>query len=692
VAQNLANYLPPPSDPRYAEFEKKYPTYKRDLEERYPQVCRNCEPRVKERIKQAGYAAKTDHLRRMMDKTRQVGIDRRTWTPSFFPSFIGFILWASTVPGFLLWNGFGAFTETISQNDGLVQDSSAVNLPYCLNQIITVHKTDISCATTAHSIAGWAVAASIASSWWNPIMRRRNIDRAVGLQEYYKLQFITVGLRYAVWYILGRESEMGVDPSIVRAIHATMLAFNLIIPIITYRTAYISKSPRVSFQESDEPLVSRGKIKESKAQAPLSRPTSNTDVNFPIHKLGSGAVSSSVMQHGPTITNALSLGDLDYDPMEIDTETSPTPFNLHPSRRMPEPKPFEPSPFQGRLPPAPASIESKVRNPFKTGPINKDSGQQQEGFFPTNRGERSLIDPNRERSSPEVELQPQRLFLNSDSQETGLESKFSNFFSLSDVTENVQLATFSKSVEKSTSLHIWGRSWPILMLLFAMFLWRYPSAFSPWTTGIYYLATGIGAVISGRNFEKVWSSQVASHSDILLNILEISGAAVIGYQIRKAKLANFDIDEVLGPFPLWYFGFLLVQEFVAFTIAFKETQSLPQIPTDTRSKPSTAQFSSLKDGKGNESRLIMSKPASKTSSVGFASSEGYQTSSSFFNNAVTPTYPTTRKPDFPGSNALSGLSLGLGVDDDDDNGGSKLRRSARTLRNQKVNPWEVGKI
>ena len=59
-----------PAHPKYKEMERKYFEYRKNLEKRYPQVCEDCEPRVLERMKRAGRTAKTDYLRRLMDKSR----------------------------------------------------------------------------------------------------------------------------------------------------------------------------------------------------------------------------------------------------------------------------------------------------------------------------------------------------------------------------------------------------------------------------------------------------------------------------------------------------------------------------------------------------------------------------------------------------------------------------------------------
>lgn len=62
-----------PDDQHSAEYvarEKKYWALRRDLEKRYPQMCADCEPKVEKRLHEASYTAQTDHLRRMMDRTR----------------------------------------------------------------------------------------------------------------------------------------------------------------------------------------------------------------------------------------------------------------------------------------------------------------------------------------------------------------------------------------------------------------------------------------------------------------------------------------------------------------------------------------------------------------------------------------------------------------------------------------------
>lgn len=59
-----------PSHPKYKESEDKYFAYRRNLEKRYPQCCEDCEAKALERMREADKTAKSDWLRRLMDKSR----------------------------------------------------------------------------------------------------------------------------------------------------------------------------------------------------------------------------------------------------------------------------------------------------------------------------------------------------------------------------------------------------------------------------------------------------------------------------------------------------------------------------------------------------------------------------------------------------------------------------------------------
>ncbi|EMR61419.1 putative integral inner nuclear membrane protein ima1 protein [Eutypa lata UCREL1] len=72
VTSVLAQYEWPdePTGPEASAAERKFWALRKDMERRYPQMCADCEPKVEKGLREASYTARTDHLRRMMDRTR----------------------------------------------------------------------------------------------------------------------------------------------------------------------------------------------------------------------------------------------------------------------------------------------------------------------------------------------------------------------------------------------------------------------------------------------------------------------------------------------------------------------------------------------------------------------------------------------------------------------------------------------
>ena len=50
-----------------------------------------------------------------------------------------------------------------------------------------------------------------------------------GLAEYYKIQLLTLGVRFAVWYGLGCDSPVDLAPSAIKYVHAFALAFTTLV-------------------------------------------------------------------------------------------------------------------------------------------------------------------------------------------------------------------------------------------------------------------------------------------------------------------------------------------------------------------------------------------------------------------------------------------------------------------------------
>ena len=228
VSQALASYLPPPDTPDYAEYVKAEDEYLKGLEERYPQVCERCEPRVQERIRAAGYAAKTDHLRRMMDRTRGYGIQYRdaNWA-SPLVSLAGFG-WFLSLAGQIVWDGLSLF-DTREENHGLRDAHGSTSGSTCLQQVMRGSGSISDCTEQLYSAVGLALLLGVLSSWWNPVLQetlRRKGGRAVGTAEYYQLQGLLLTVRCVTWWYI---SNSALDVQMTKAAHLSLLVFSTIV-------------------------------------------------------------------------------------------------------------------------------------------------------------------------------------------------------------------------------------------------------------------------------------------------------------------------------------------------------------------------------------------------------------------------------------------------------------------------------
>ena len=230
MSQALASYLPPPDAPDYAEYERAEEEYLKGLEERYPQVCQRCEPKVQERIKAAGYAAKTDHLRRMMDRTRGHGIEygNGTWISPLVT--LGGVGWFLSQAGQFLWSGL-SLLESTEGHHGLRDEQNYAAASVCLQRVMRGLGSVSDCTEVLYSAAGLALLFGILTSWWNPVLRetseRRNV-RAVGTAEFYQLQCMLFIMRCAIWWYL---PSYDLSPHQIRAAHMFLLVFLTIVSI-----------------------------------------------------------------------------------------------------------------------------------------------------------------------------------------------------------------------------------------------------------------------------------------------------------------------------------------------------------------------------------------------------------------------------------------------------------------------------
>jgi hypothetical protein len=154
----LAEFLPEEDDAEYEKYLAAYDEYKIELEERYPQVCKDCLPRVQAQIRSANHVARADNLARIMEasKTKQKTV--QTWRQAFTLNVISLAMWiyiGSTLAG-MLWHTAGlimASNESVWANQTFDWDT-------CLSQAFLVRSVDESCVLSPYIVKWmhWAIA------------------------------------------------------------------------------------------------------------------------------------------------------------------------------------------------------------------------------------------------------------------------------------------------------------------------------------------------------------------------------------------------------------------------------------------------------------------------------------------------------------------------------------------------------
>ncbi|KAF2142297.1 uncharacterized protein K452DRAFT_286733 [Aplosporella prunicola CBS 121167] len=403
LTQTLAAYLPPPSDPSYDAYEKSYPEYRRNLERRYPQVCVHCAPRVQERISQAGYAAKTDHLRRLMDRTKRADFRKQ---PAAVPwqSWVLFwagIAWRVSVATHLVWSAAGAMVSFKAWDP---KDRTPLQSYYTCGVQARKHgEVEPLCVSTFNPEMQLALVLALGSFWWNSKLSAKfngAIGRLRGLGDHMKLQVLVLLVRGVSWWVLRDPAETKLTQPMYRALHLFVASFLLVTSVVSWRVVQIDRNPRINFTEKPKPLLEEP-LDDDTPAGPYSHPQPPQNFNyqpayqppFPIDSLAQGSPqrpsppspSPSFTTTYTAVTTAATTRP--YDPRYDDEDTmewTPTKqtqttlFDFKP-RRQPShaqqqatamlsgAEQQQASPFFGRLPPAPSSQihSSLLRNPLK---------------------------------------------------------------------------------------------------------------------------------------------------------------------------------------------------------------------------------------------------------------------------------------------------------------------------------------
>ncbi|EKG21298.1 hypothetical protein MPH_01290 [Macrophomina phaseolina MS6] len=421
LTQTLAAYLPPPSDPNYKAFENSYPEYRRNLERRYPPVCNDCAPRVRERIDAAGYAAKTDYLKRLLQRPRR-DVDRTYWTGPTWQSILiywaGWFWWISAAIHFS-WSMLGAHAVKGRLGAGRDEMEQALNVATCARQAWRYGEVQADCMTAFSGEMCFALAAMVATFWWNNKLHAKvkgwTGGRLLGLKDHLYVQAVMLVLRAGSYWMLQNPATSRLHMQAYRGAHVFMAFSLLAATIYSSVVVKVDRAPLFPKKTQEEPLVEPPLEESPQKPNPIYNNPSPSKIfqnqspayvkPFPINNLAqplkmpdeppSPTPSYSTRYTAFTTEATTRRYDDDEDTMEW-TPTRPsqtTYYDLRPRnnpiaqrqtqqlQHLLNTSKNEPSPFRGTLPPAPIAPAHKLRNPPNQPTFKKTPLAKQKDFF-----------------------------------------------------------------------------------------------------------------------------------------------------------------------------------------------------------------------------------------------------------------------------------------------------------------------
>ncbi|KAI9375395.1 Ima1 N-terminal domain-containing protein [Aspergillus egyptiacus] len=448
----LASYFPSSDDPNYSAYEREYPKFRKNLEERYPQVCDKCEPRVKARIRQTGYEAKSDHLRRMMDRSKAGKAARRArrWNWRNLLVLAGFMGYWASISGQLAWDLASVLTVDEPPHDSDTSPPSR-SIASCFQLTFQLRRLPSRCFVDLEPYAALSLVAGILSLWWNPKLRLKVEGRGgrfLGLGEYYKVQLIVLVARCAFWAVLRDPESSGLDPNSPPALHLFMVLFTILSSVISRRIVRYDTRPLVNWSETT-PTTSPNQRTEAtprpttSGKQPFYTPLESkqqTTPRFPLEKL---ATPRSAREQRAIPTPPPEADDMDWTP-SIQHNFRPA-STIH---QREQPSVLEgPTPFYGSLPPAPKPPSWGLRNqpPQRQKPI--EEVVERNPFHRTPM--QSSADWGRNTRTSDAAFAPPRFFPVSDHASTGLENLFDRTFTIKSPEDDED--TWHSSPEKTSN-------------------------------------------------------------------------------------------------------------------------------------------------------------------------------------------------------------------------------------------------
>lgn len=343
----LRNYLPEPDDPLYAKLLAAEPIYRRQLEDRYPQCCGRCAPRVEERLKYATYTAKSDHMRRLLDSSRRAKIADRFGWRSLLVRAGGLVYTISTMVQ-ILWHVLNILSSTKIL---LLHSQDLDSQP----DLHTVQHTAEQYVRSIEKCLGPALGGALVSVWWNPSWHHKvsgKFGRLRGLWKYYYAQAFLLVVRFASWQLLEHE-----QPGVIQQFQGPLHCFSMMAELMLYVWSLffavkVEKPSILNWRQNNISLISpRQFIPPNRPVEPLGPHSGSVfqpsiPPQFPIANLGQHSDTKGTTWQPPTPPD-----EFDPDKMELDYPAQ----TFEPKPRLMAAPLKQESPFHGTLPTIPSN-------------------------------------------------------------------------------------------------------------------------------------------------------------------------------------------------------------------------------------------------------------------------------------------------------------------------------------------------
>jgi hypothetical protein len=425
LVQNLvAEYLPDEEDPEYAKYEAAYEGYRAELEERYPQVCKDCEGRVNDQIRSAGYVAKADHLRRIMERSQQkrrtVQSSRQTWTLRL----IWLAKWTYVMSFFvqILWHIFG-YMMAVDQrtwDDGEATNEGNASWDICMRQAVLVRQVDECCvfSSSVTKVVMYALVADMLTLWWNPKLKDKTnsiTGRMYGLKPLWAIRAAVLILRSSSLYYWRGTTINRATTATFHNMHLGMLVVMSLSFVLTFKTVRIDYQSPSSFREQlTSATSSPGRARRSSYKPAHPQASAFDTMAHGFTTSFNDALDTPAFPPSPTLTNSSFTthateattpfghksirgeDDMDWTPTQRRfAQHQPT---VHPSpwirHQEPSPPPYtisrEPvslfrkpdaNPFRHRIPAAPKAPAQAKADPWKPGVWDPPLKETTPNFF-----------------------------------------------------------------------------------------------------------------------------------------------------------------------------------------------------------------------------------------------------------------------------------------------------------------------